>query len=82
MSVFAPFVFMAVAFGEIDTFKLYKTIPNISGRLVGKFELRIFGLLQKKYGPNNFMFIFLTDYRLPTNKPLAFVFLYDFNLLL
>lgn len=41
MSVFAPFVFMAVAFGEIDTFKLYKTIPNISGRLVGKFELRI-----------------------------------------
>lgn len=41
MSVFAPFVFMAVAFGEIDTFKLFKTIPNISGWLLGKFELRI-----------------------------------------
>lgn len=39
---------MAVAFSEIDIFKLFKTFPNTSGRLNGKFVLRILAHVREK----------------------------------
>lgn len=39
MSVFAPFVFMAAAFGEIDIFKLFEIISNMSGLWLDKLKI-------------------------------------------